>query len=155
MLEDLKRFAADESWPRQDFTAQVELKFVFPLGDSLDISGRIDRLDTTPDGSARIVDYKYSAAQRVKDRKNGNGLQAPLYLMAAEKNLGVRPARVFFVALKGGAWHPHPPTLATAISATRAMCAASKLSKLQRSKEARERTRLHCRSTPRRRRFRA
>jgi ATP-dependent helicase/DNAse subunit B len=102
MLEDLKRFAADESWPRQDFTAQVELKFVFPLGDSLDISGRIDRLDTTPDGSARIVDYKYSAAQRVKDRKNGNGLQAPLYLMAAEKNLGVRPARVFFVALKGG-----------------------------------------------------
>lgn len=102
MLEDLERFAADEGWPRQDFTSQVEQKFVFPLSDSLEISGRIDRLDTAPNGSARIVDYKYSAAQRVKERKNGNGLQAPLYLMAAEKTFGARPVGMFFVGLKGG-----------------------------------------------------
>jgi len=102
MLQDLERFAADETWPREGFTSEVEQKFVFPFGDSLEINGRIDRIDAFPDGSARVIDYKYSAAQRVKERKDGSGLQAPLYLMAAEKFFGVRPVEMFFVGLKGG-----------------------------------------------------
>ena len=102
MLQDLERFAADERWPRQGFTSQVEQKFVFPFGESLEINGRIDRIDTFPDGSARVIDYKYSGAQRVKERKNGSGLQAPLYLMAAEKTFGARPVEMLFVGLKGG-----------------------------------------------------
>jgi ATP-dependent helicase/DNAse subunit B len=101
MLRDLERFATDESWPRPGYTSQTELQFVFPLGDSLEISGRIDRIDTAPDGTARIVDYKYSGVQRVKEKKDGSALQAPLYLMAAEKVFGVRPSQVFFVGLKG------------------------------------------------------
>ena len=58
------------------------------------MSGRIDRLDIAPDGSAYVIDYKYSAAQRVKDKlKNENLLQAPLYLMAAERpGVHSRPA---------------------------------------------------------------
>jgi ATP-dependent helicase/DNAse subunit B len=102
MLQDLERFACDQSWPRLGFTSQQELEFVSPLGDSLEISGRIDRIDTARDGTARIVDYKYSAVQRVKEKKNGKGLQAPLYLLAAEKTFGVRPVRMFFIGLKGG-----------------------------------------------------
>ena len=31
MLQDLERFAADESWPRQNFTSQVEQKFLLRL----------------------------------------------------------------------------------------------------------------------------
>ncbi len=111
MLQDLERFAADETWPREGFTSQVEQKFVFRFGDSLEIKGRIDRIDTFPDGSARVIDYKYSGAQRVKERKDGSGLQAPLYLMAAEKSFGVRPVEMFFVGLKGGiervGWNEH------------------------------------------------
>ena len=102
MLQNLQRFAADERWPRGTFTSQVEQKFVFRLSDSLEISGRIDRIDTLSDGSARIVDYKYSAAQRVKERQDGSGLQAPLYAMAAEKAFGKRAAEVVFIGLKAG-----------------------------------------------------
>jgi ATP-dependent helicase/DNAse subunit B len=120
MLQDLERFAADETWPREGFTSQVEQKFTFPFSESLEINGRIDRIDTFPDGSARVIDYKYSGAPRVKARKDGSGLQAPLYLMAAEKFFGVRPVEMFFVGLKGGiervGWNEHefPPDWRTA-----------------------------------------
>ncbi len=85
MLDDLKRFAAQDVWQRDGWTSQTEIKFAFPLAEGLEISGRIDRLDVAPDGRAFVLDYKYSAAQRVKDKlENPNLLQAPLYMMAAE-----------------------------------------------------------------------
>jgi len=101
MLQDLERFTTDSRWPRAQFETQTEHDFTFPLDDSLAISGRIDRIDTGPEGRAYIIDYKYSAAQRVKERRNGNSLQAPLYVMAAEKALGAQPAGMFFVGIKG------------------------------------------------------
>ena len=74
--------------------SQTEIEFAFPLAEGLEISGRIDRLDVAPDGRAFVLDYKYSAAQRVKDKlKNENLMQAPLYLLAAEHlNVTGRPA---------------------------------------------------------------
>jgi RecB family exonuclease len=73
------------------------------LDDSLAISGKIDRIDTTPDGRAYVIDYKYSAAQRTRARlTDENLLQAPLYLLGAERALGVKPAGMFYVGLKGG-----------------------------------------------------
>jgi len=101
MLEDLERFAADERWPREPFQSQTEQPFQFALEDGVEISGRIDRIDTGVDGRAYIIDYKYSGAQRVKEKRSGIPLQAPLYVMAAEKAFGLQPAGMYFVGLKG------------------------------------------------------
>jgi RecB family exonuclease len=102
MLDDLKRFTGGDAWPRAGFQSQTEVKFELPLGEGLEIRGRIDRLDVAPDGSAFVLDYKYSAAQRVKDKlKNENLMQAPLYMLAAEHR-NARPAGMFYVGLKGG-----------------------------------------------------
>ncbi len=85
MLDDLKRFTSQDVWPRRDWKSQTEIEFAFPLAEGLEISGRIDRLDVAPDGRGFVLDYKYSAAQRVKDKlKNENLMQAPLYMLAAE-----------------------------------------------------------------------
>jgi CRISPR/Cas system-associated exonuclease Cas4 (RecB family) len=103
MRLDLLEFAADGEWPRADFQSETEKKFDFTLEPGLDIRGRIDRIDVMPDGRAYVVDYKYSAAQRVKGRhKDENLLQAPLYYMAAKEALGVEPDGVFYVSLKNG-----------------------------------------------------
>jgi ATP-dependent helicase/DNAse subunit B len=103
MLDDLRAFAADGQWPRGDFQSRMEEKFVFPLGESLEISGKIDRLDIARDGRAYVIDYKYSNAQNTKDKlKDENLVQAPLYLMAAEEFFGVKAAGMFYVGLKGG-----------------------------------------------------
>ena len=102
MREDLERFAADGQWPRDGFQSRTEEAFEFELTDTVRIRGRIDRIDTAAGGSY-ILDYKYSAAQRLKERlENGDQFQAPLYLMAADKVFGVRPDGMFYVALKGG-----------------------------------------------------
>jgi ATP-dependent helicase/DNAse subunit B len=102
MREDLERFARDDTWPRARFQSTAEQKFEFALDDSLRVAGRIDRIDTGGDGRGYVIDYKYSAAQRVKDKlKNGDHFQAPLYVMAAEKAFGVQPAGMFYVSLKG------------------------------------------------------
>ncbi|PWU03949.1 MAG: hypothetical protein C5B51_17815, partial [Terriglobia bacterium] len=101
MLENLERFAADKRWPRAGYHSQTEMQFEFPLSDSVCVAGRIDRLDTAADGRAYIIDYKYSVAKNVRERKHGNQLQAPLYVMAAEKAFGVRPLGMFFLGLKG------------------------------------------------------
>ncbi|HEV2445973.1 MAG TPA: PD-(D/E)XK nuclease family protein, partial [Candidatus Sulfopaludibacter sp.] len=103
MLDDLRAFAADARWQRDGFTSRMEEPFEFALDESLAITGKIDRIDTAPDGRAYVIDYKYSAAQRTRARKKDqNLLQAPLYLLAAEKVLGVKPAGMFYVGLKGG-----------------------------------------------------
>jgi ATP-dependent helicase/DNAse subunit B len=103
MLDDLRAFVNDAQWRRADFSSRTEEKFCFPLDDSLQINGRIDRIDTAADGRAYVIDYKYSAAQRTKGRlTDENLLQAPLYLLGAERSLGVKPAGMFYVGLKGG-----------------------------------------------------
>jgi ATP-dependent helicase/DNAse subunit B len=103
MIDDLRRFATDHQWPRGEFESRMEEKFRFALDHSVEIDGKIDRIDTAPDGRAYVFDYKYSNAQNTKGKlKNENLLQGPLYSMAAEQLLGVRPAGVFYVGLKGG-----------------------------------------------------
>jgi RecB family exonuclease len=101
MLEDLERFAADTRWPRDGFQSRTEQEFVFPLEETVQIRGRMDRLDSATDGRAYVIDYKYSIGQRVKGKKNGTQLQGPLYVLAAEKAFGIKPTGMFFVGLKG------------------------------------------------------
>lgn len=103
MLDDLRGFAADRHWPRGEYQSRMEEKFAFRLDESLEISGKIDRLDTAPDGRAYVIDYKYSSAQSTKDKvKDENLLQAPLYLMAAEEYFGLKAAGMYYVGLRGG-----------------------------------------------------
>jgi ATP-dependent helicase/DNAse subunit B len=102
MLADLEAFAEDRKWRRDGWQSRVEQKFAMPLGEGAELSGKIDRLDVAPDGRAYVLDYKYSATQRVKKRRtDANLLQAPLYALAAERELGVQVAGVFYVGVKG------------------------------------------------------
>jgi RecB family exonuclease len=99
--EDLLAFFADDTWPRERFQTHNEEPFVFAIDPSLEISGRIDRIDREEDGAAYVIDYKYSAAQGTKKRlEDVNLLQAPLYYLAAQEKFGVQPDGVFYVGLK-------------------------------------------------------
>jgi ATP-dependent helicase/DNAse subunit B len=101
LLVDLLQFASADIWPRDGYESHTEEPFEFELAPGLVIRGKIDRLDVK-DGSAYVVDYKYSSTQRVKERREDqNLLQAPLYLMAAEKSFHLRPAGVFYAGVKG------------------------------------------------------
>lgn len=103
MLEDLQAFTRDEAWPRAGFQSRMEEKFEMTLDGSLVISGKIDRLDVDPEGNAYVIDYKYSAPQRVLSKpKDETLLQAPLYLMAAEKYFGLKPGGMFYIGVKRG-----------------------------------------------------
>ena len=103
MLEDLQTFSREDKWPRDGFHSHMEAGFKMSLDDSLVITGKIDRLDVDPQGNAHVIDYKYSTSQRVRDKpKDETLLQAPLYLMAAEKEFGVKPAGMFYIGVKGG-----------------------------------------------------
>jgi ATP-dependent helicase/DNAse subunit B len=102
MRQDLERFAEDKRWP-STFQSRTEQEFEFALDDSLRIGGRIDRIDTDSGGRTFVIDYKYTAAQRIKEKvKSGDPFQGPLYVMAAEKVLGRKPTGMFYVSLKGG-----------------------------------------------------
>jgi ATP-dependent helicase/DNAse subunit B len=101
ILEDLRAFANDGRWPLPGVEALTEQPFEFRLSDSLTISGKIDRLDKSPDGRGWVTDYKYSRAIKAKV-EDPSLLQAPLYLMAAERVFGVEPSGMLYVGLKGG-----------------------------------------------------
>ncbi len=55
-----------------------------------EISGRLDRMDITPGGGARVVDYKKGSVKSNSfcDREN---LQIPLYLAQISRELGIAP----------------------------------------------------------------
>ncbi len=102
ILADLLAFAADDRWPAAA-GSRTEEPFEFELVPGLAIGGKIDRLDTTAAGDAYVIDYKYSSVQNTKGRREDeNLLQAPLYLLAAERVFHVRPAGVFYLGVKGG-----------------------------------------------------
>jgi len=103
ILDDLVAFTRAERFPAGEFHSRMEEKFEFALDELLIISGKIDRLDVASDGTAYVVDYKYSNAQNTKGRRdNPNLLQAPLYLMAVEKFFGLKAAGMYYIGLKGG-----------------------------------------------------
>ncbi len=53
-------------------------------GDVVRLSGKIDRIDRTADGSFIVFDYKTGRRPSVADIDTGLNLQLPLYLLAAE-----------------------------------------------------------------------
>jgi ATP-dependent helicase/DNAse subunit B len=103
MLDDLQAFAADTQWPRGQFRSRTEEKILYTLTEDTEVSGKIDRLDEAAEGRAFVFDYKYSNAHNTKKKLDDERLlQAPLYLMGAAEQFGVKPAGMFYVGLKGG-----------------------------------------------------
>jgi ATP-dependent helicase/nuclease subunit B len=100
MLEDLRQYCEADKLPAAA-AILTEQPFDIQLADGLRLRGRIDRVDKLADGRAVVVDYKYSAAARVAARMtNESLLQAGLYALAVERELGLAPAAVFYFGLK-------------------------------------------------------
>jgi ATP-dependent helicase/DNAse subunit B len=102
MLADLRALTEDPAWtPGCDMRA--EQKFRYILGADVEISGRIDRIDVTPNGGAYVIDYKYSGAQNTKAlQKNDRLLQPQLYMLALERFFGLRPEGMAYWRFRGG-----------------------------------------------------
>jgi len=106
---DLERFAA-ESWAGGIEGAlkqgtEEKFEFVVDAGEEpFTIRGRIDRYYVLEDGLGFVVDYKYSASEKVrklpKEHFEYAKLQGHLYLLALERAEGLIPAGVRFWGLK-------------------------------------------------------
>ncbi len=115
---ELKRhfeaFRSNENWPL-NWPSQVEQKFELALTPELSISGRIDRLDLGPNNEAIVIDYKYSAAAKLRERVESDPVQAGLYLLAAERVFNLKPAGMFYCGLRQSVswegWHTNVPGL--------------------------------------------
>ena len=119
LRRNFEGFLDDKAFERHRWTILTEQQFEFALGPGLSIRGRIDRLERGPKGEALVIDYKYSAAQKIRDRVEESGagdkVQAGLYLVAARKQFDMKPAGMLFCGLKKEVvwegWHVSIPGL--------------------------------------------
>ncbi len=101
------------------WTTRVEEKFSFALTPLVTLTGRIDRLDVGPRDQALVIDYKYSAGAKIRERVNendsGNLVQGGLYLAAAQRAFGLQPAGMLYCGLRKDVvwdgWHAGIPGL--------------------------------------------
>jgi RecB family exonuclease len=101
------------------WSTRVEEDFNFPLNPLLTIRGRIDRIDVGSTNHALVIDYKYSAGNKVKERVEDTGeghlVQGGLYLAAAARTFGLDPVGMLFCGLKKDVtwdgWHASIPGL--------------------------------------------
>jgi ATP-dependent helicase/nuclease subunit B len=108
MLDDLLRFAEAAEPPLAEVHTEQDFEYAL---DGVAIFGKIDRIDVAAGGRATVVDYKYSNAQNTKAKlDNDNLLQAPLYLLAAERAFGYTPEAMFYIGLKGAVQRVEWPT---------------------------------------------
>lgn len=138
MQRNLAAFLADKQ-PSTGWPARIEEKFNIPLSDVLNVRGRIDRLEAGPNGEAVVIDYKYSAAnkirERVKDQDKGDVVQAGLYLLAAVKQFGLTPAGMLYCGLRQvewGGWH----VPIAGLERVGESCAADRIEELMHAAEA-------------------
>ena len=110
----LEAFQSNENWPLS-WPSQTEQKFEVALTPELSIRGRIDRLDIGPNNEAIVIDYKYSAAAKLRERIESDPVQAGLYLLAAERVFHLNPAGMFYCGLRQSVswegWHTNIPGL--------------------------------------------
>ena len=121
MLADLRALVEDPAWAT-GYDIRTEQKFRYKLGADVEISGRIDRIDVTPNHGAYVIDYKYSGAQNTKSLgTNENLLQPQLYMLALERFFELHPEGMSYWGFKGGIqrtpWVPFDPaqTIETAL----------------------------------------
>jgi ATP-dependent helicase/DNAse subunit B len=122
LLRHFEAFLADKQWPLE-WPGQTEQEFLVAISPELSIRGRIDRLDRGPKNEAIVIDYKYSAAAKIRERiKDADSVQAGIYLLAAERFFHLQPAGMFFCGLRQSVtwdgWHAGVPGLAIGESRT-------------------------------------
>jgi len=101
------------------WSTRTEEKFSYALNPLLSITGRIDRMDTDQGNRAVVIDYKYSAGNKIRERVDdtgeGHAVQGGLYLAAAARAFGLEPAGMLFCGLKKDVvwdgWHVNIPGL--------------------------------------------
>jgi hypothetical protein len=107
-------FRADRTWPLT-WPSRTEEMFEAMLTPELSIRGRIDRLDLGPNNQAIVIDYKYSAAAKIRERMEGDPIQGGLYLSAASRVFNLHPVGMFYCGLRQSVtwegWHTHIPGL--------------------------------------------
>ena len=115
MLADLRGLVEDPRWSL-GCEVRAEQEFQYNLAGDVEIKGRIDRIDVTPDHEGYVIDYKYSGAQNTKSRAtDANLVQPQLYMRALDRNFNLRPKGMSYWGLKGGIqqtdWIPYEPAV--------------------------------------------
>jgi hypothetical protein len=119
LMRHFRGFLDDRQFQLRGWSTRVEEKFSYPLNPLVNITGRIDRLDVGPANQALVIDYKYSAGnkirERVEDTGGGHLVQGGLYLAAAARTFGLDPVAMLFCGLKKDVtwdgWHISIPGL--------------------------------------------
>ncbi|MBZ5674373.1 MAG: PD-(D/E)XK nuclease family protein [Acidobacteriia bacterium] len=128
LMRHFRGFLDDTQLALRGWSTRVEENFSYPLNPLVSITGRIDRLDVGPGNQALVIDYKYSAGnkirERVEDTGGGHLVQGGLYLAAAQRTFGLDPVAMLFCGLKKDVtwdgWHVSIPGLeALGTSSTR------------------------------------
>jgi hypothetical protein len=128
LMRHFMGFLDDTHFSLRSWSTRVEEKFNYALNPLVSITGRIDRLDVGPDDQALVIDYKYSAGNKIKERvedtSGGHLVQGGLYLGAAVRTFGLDPIGMLFCGLKKDVtwdgWHVSIPGLeALGTSSTR------------------------------------
>lgn len=72
-----------EGWRWKSGEAKGELQIATPKGRTIMLRGRIDRVDTSPDGRAAVIDYKTRKAKALKEALEvpGEDVQLPVYAL--------------------------------------------------------------------------
>jgi len=119
LMRHFRGFRDDRQFELRGWSTRVEEKFSYALNPLVNITGRIDRLDVGPVNQALVIDYKYSAGnkirERVEDTGGGHLVQGGLYLAAAARTFGLDPVAMLFCGLKKDVtwdgWHIGIPGL--------------------------------------------
>jgi len=124
LLRHFEAFQADRQWALK-WPAKAEQEFMIELGPRVIVRGRIDLLLMGPNNEAIVIDYKYSAASKIRERVEGDPIQAGLYLSAAERFFHLKPAGMFYCGLRDKVtwegWHAGVPGLRLGESCTPSM----------------------------------
>jgi ATP-dependent helicase/DNAse subunit B len=107
-------FQSDRQWTLT-WPSRTEEMFEAALTPELAIRGRIDRLDLGPGQEAIVIDYKYSAAAKIRERIESDPIQGGLYLSAAARVFNLQPVGMFYCGLRQSVtwdgWHTNIPGL--------------------------------------------
>lgn len=97
--EFTKRFAVPPGW-----RPECEVSVRFPLANGVEIRGRMDRVDVSPEGEAAVYDFKYSGGEavrrKVRDHDDYPLVQGGLYLTGLAQTRGLQPKSFHYVALR-------------------------------------------------------
>jgi len=101
--------------PERLAPAGRELRLDAALEDGPAIRGVIDRMDVSPDGAIRIIDYKSGATPKARYGQQAE-FQMRFYAMLVERSKGTRPSLMRLLYLRDGGVKELTPTDADLVS---------------------------------------